>query len=52
MSDEVSMATAGLTASANGTPTNGAQTVSSREEERRLTDHYGFQYTPREADMH
>ena len=53
MSGEASMATAGPTASAvNGTPSNGTLATSSREEETRLTDHYGFQYTPGEEDLH
>ena len=53
MSGEASMATAGPTASiVNGTPSNGALTMSSREEATMLTDHYGFQYTPGEADLH
>lgn len=51
MSGEVSMAIAGPTAGVNGTPSNGVLTGSSREEEM-LTDHYGFQYTSREADLH
>ena len=51
MSTEVSMATAGPTASVNDPPSNGILTTPSREEEM-LTDHYGFQYTPGEADMH
>ena len=53
MSTEVSMATAGPTASVNGSPpSNGVLTMPSREEEEMLTDHYGFQYTQGEADMH
>lgn len=51
MSGGVSMAIAGPTASVNGTPSNGALATSSREKEM-LTDHYGFQYTEGEADLH
>jgi len=52
MSGELSMATAAPIASVNGTPSNGALSMPSREEETMLTDHYGFQYSPGEADLH
>ncbi|XP_065890484.1 TBC1 domain family member 10A-like [Dysidea avara] len=53
MTSELLMATASPPFSVNSTP-NGGLTSSSREEDEDdlLTDHYGFQYSPQQADMH
>jgi len=53
MTSELLMATASPPVSVNGT-LNGGLMSSSREEDEKdmLTDHYGFQYSPQQADLH